>query len=194
MRSNSAVTGVLFLTLGLLSIFESVAADAPRAGNAPGFAKNQSDAVETLVTRTVGWSRYYGNPIYRCRRFSSECYYYRPAHYLRHWSYSYRINSGTQLRGAARPDTHTPKLVHYYIDPLRLTSGIFTKPRNVRNGIYRGQKVTAYEVSGGFARITSPGHAARWVRADSLSADRPDNQPRPDVSAQRLLTNKIPND
>ena len=179
MRPNLVVPGMMVLTLGVLCT-----TDGATAGNTTGLPNNESDAITTVVTRTVGWSRYYGRPIYRCRRFSSECYYYRPAHYVRHWSYSYWTNPGNQQSGTVKLDTQPAKLGHYYIDSKTLTSGIFTKPQNARNGIYRGRKVAAYEESGGFVRISSPGRSTRWVRADSLSANRPDNLSKSDVSAK----------
>ncbi len=184
MRPNLVVPGMIVLVLGFLGMFDGATADSRRAGNLYEFSKNESDVVKTVVTRTVGWSRYYGRPIYRCRRFSSECYYYRPAHYVRHWSYSNWTNHGTRQSGTVKLDTQPAKLGHYYIDSKTLTSGIFTKPQNARNGIYRGRKVAAYEESGGFVRISSPGRSTRWVRADSLSANRPDNLSTSSVSAK----------
>jgi hypothetical protein len=181
MRPNLVVLGMIVLVLGVVGIFDGAIADTRHAGNKMGPPKNKSDAVNTVITRTVGWSRYYGRRIYRCRRFSSECYYYRPAHYVRHWSYSNWTNHGNQPNGTAKLDAQPAKLGHYYIDSKTLTSGIFTKPEIARNEIYRGEKVTAYEVSGGFARITSPGRSARWVRADSLSASRQEKLSTSDV-------------
>jgi hypothetical protein len=177
MRPNLVVPGIIVLALGLVSMFDGATADARRAESTTGPANNESGAVQTVITRTVGWSRYYGRRIYRCRRFSSQCYYYRPAHYVRHWSYSNWTNHGNQPGEAA-------KLGHYYINPMTLTSGIFTKPRNARDEIYLGQKVTAYEVSGGFTRITSPGRSARWVRVDSLSANKQEKSSTSSVSTK----------
>ena len=184
MRPNLVVPGIIVLALGLVSMFDGATAGERRTGNITGAAKVESGAVQTVITRTVGWSRYYGRRIYRCRRFSSECYYYRPAHYVRHWSYSNWTNHGNQPGEAAKLDTHPAKLGHYYINPMTLTSGIFTKPRNARDEIYLGQKVTAYEVSGGFTRITSPGRSARWVRSDSLSANKQETPSTSDVSTK----------
>jgi len=184
MRPNLVIPGVIAMALGLVSMFDGATADERRTGNITGAAKVESGAVNTVITRTVGWSRYYGRRIYRCRRFSSQCYYYRPAHYVRHWSYSNWTNHGNRPGEAAKLDTHRAKLGHYYINPMTLTSGIFTKPRNVRDEIYMGQKVTAYEVSGGFTRITSPGRSARWVRVDSLSANKQEKPSTPNVSTK----------
>ncbi len=184
MRSNLVVPGIIVLVLGFLGMFDGATADTQRAGYPTGLSKNESDTVKTVVTRTVGWSRYYGRRIYRCRQFSSECYYYRPTHYVRHWSYSTSTNHGNRPHGTVKLDTQPAKLGHYYIDSKTLTSGIFTKPQNARNGIYRGRKVTAYEESGGFVRISSPGRSTRWVRVDSLSANRPENLSKSDVSAK----------
>lgn len=185
MRPNLVVLGMIVLVLGCLGMYDDATADTQRAAYPTGLSKKESDAVKTVVRRTVGWSRYYGYPIYRCRRFSSECNFFRPAYYVRHWSYSYRNISGNQPSGATGPvsgiatgrETHTPKLGHYYVDSKTLTSGIFTKAQNTSDRIYRGQKVTAYEVSGGFARITSPGRSARWVRADTLSTSGVSSKP-----------------
>ena len=185
MRSNLVVPGIIVLVLGFLGMFDGATADTQRAGYPTGLSKNESDTVKTVVTRTVGWSRYYGRRIYRCRHFSSECYHYRPTHYVRHWSYSYRNISGNQPSGATGlvagiatgRETHTPKLGHYYVDSKTLKSGIFTKAQNTSDKIYRGQKVTAYEVSGGFARITSPGRSTRWVRAVTLSTSGVSSKP-----------------
>ena len=160
MRVELAVPGVIILTLGLLVMFDGAAADTGGARNPTGLSKKESDVVKTVVMRTVGWSRYYGRPVYRCRRFSSECYYYRSAHYVRHWSHS------TWTNYENRPS-----------ETARVVAGPTARldTQNARNVIYRGQKVTAYEVSGGFVRISSPGRSTRWVRADSLSAIRPDD-------------------
>jgi hypothetical protein len=182
MRPNLVIPGVIALALGFVSMFDGATAGERRTGNITGAAKVESGAAQTVITRTVGWSRYYGRRIYRCRRFSSQCYYYRPAHYVRHWSYSNWTNHGNRPGEAAKLDTHPAKLGHYYINPMTLTSGIFTKPRNARDEIYMGQKVTAYEVSGGFTRITSPGRSARWVRVDSLSANKQEKPSTPNVS------------
>lgn len=182
MRPNLVIPGVIALALGFVSMFDGATAGERRTGNITGAAKVESGAAQTVITRTVGWSRYYGRRIYRCQRFSSQCYYYRPAHYVRHWSYSNWTNHGNRPGEAAKLDTHPAKLGHYYINPMTLTSGIFTKPRNVRDEIYMGQKVTAYEVSGGFSRITSPGRSARWVRVDSLSANKQEKPSTPNVS------------
>jgi hypothetical protein len=184
MRPNLVIPGVIAMALGLVSMFDGATADERRTGNITGAAKVESGAVNTVITRTVGWSRYYGRRIYRCRRFSSQCYYYRPAHYVRHWSYSNWTNHGNRPGESIKLDTQPARLGHYYINPMTLTSGLFTKPRNARDEIYMGQKVTAYEVSGGFTRIKSPGRSARWVRADSLSANRQEKPSTPNVSTK----------
>ncbi len=184
MRPNLVIPGVIAMALGLVSMFDGATAGERRTGNITGAAKVESGAVNTVITRTVGWSRYYGRRIYRCRRFSSQCYYYRPAHYVRHWSYSNWTNHGNRPGESIKLDTQPAKLGHYYINPTTLTSGLFTKPRNARDEIYMGQKVTAYEVSGGFTRIKSPGRSARWVRADSLSANRQEKPSTPNVSTK----------
>ncbi len=184
MRPNLVIPGVIAMALGLVSMFDGATADERRTGNITGAAKVESGAVNTVITRTVGWSRYYGRRIYRCRRFSSQCYYYRPAPYVRHWSYSNWTNHGNRPGESIKLDTQPARLGHYYINPMTLTSGLFTKPRNARDEIYMGQKVTAYEVSGGFTRIKSPGRSARWVRADSLSANRQEKPSTPNVSTK----------
>ncbi len=184
MRPNLVIPGVIAMALGLVSMFDGATADERRTGNILGAAKVESGAVNTVITRTVGWSRYYGRRIYRCRRFSSQCYYYRPAHYVRHWSYSNWTNHGNRPGESIKLDTQPARLGHYYVNPMTLTSGLFTKPRNARDEIYMGQKVTAYEVSGGFTRIKSPGRSARWVRADSLSANRQEKPSTPNVSTK----------
>ncbi len=143
MSPNLIVSCVIVLVVGFLGMLDGAAADTRRAGYPTGFSKNESNTVKTVVTRTVGWSRYYGYRIYRCRRFSSECYYFRPAHYVRHY-----INSKT------------------------LNPGKVTKAQNTSDKIDRGQIIAAYWVSGGFVRITSPGHSFRWIRADAPSLNR----------------------
>jgi len=173
MRPNFVAPCMMVLTLGLLGM-----TDGATAGNTTGLPKNESDTINSVVTRTFGWSRYYGRPIYRCRRFSSECNYYRPVHYVRHWSYSNWTNHRNRQSGTVRLDSQPAKLGHYYIDSKTLNSGIFTKPQNARNGVYGGRKVAANEESGGFVRISSPGRSTRWVRADSLSANRPEKPRR----------------
>lgn len=180
MSPNLIISGVIVLGFGFLGMLDGAAADTRRPGYPTGFSKNDSNTVRTAVTRSVGWSRYYGRRIYRCRRFSSECHYFRRAHYVRHWSYSYRTNSGNQLSGDAGPvegtatrrETHTPKPARYYINSTTLNPGKVTKTNNTSDKIDRGQKIASYWVSGGFVRITSPGHSSRWIRADTPSLNR----------------------
>ena len=180
MSPNLIVSGMMILMLGPLGMFDAAAADTRRDGYPTGLSKNESEATKTVIVRTVGWSRYYSRPIYRCRRFSSECYYFRPAHYVRHWSYSYRTNSGNQPSGdtgpvegkATRREAHTPKPARYYINSKTLKPEIVTKAQNTGDKTHRGQIVAAYWVSGGFVRIASPGHSSRWIRADAPSMNR----------------------
>ena len=54
-----------------------------------GPAKSWAKGGVREVTRTFGWSKTYGPPVYRCRRFSFECSYVRTPRYVRHWSVSY---------------------------------------------------------------------------------------------------------
>ena len=185
MRPNLVVPGIIVLVLGFLGMFDGATAYTQRAGYPTGLSKNESDTVKTVVTRTVGWSRYYGRRIYRCRHFSSECYHYRPTHYVRHWSYSYRNISGNQPSGATGPgegkatrrETHTPKPARYYINSKTLKPEIVTKAQNAGDKTHRGQIVAAYWMSGGFVRIASPGHSSRWIRADALSTSGVSSKP-----------------
>ena len=66
----------------------------------------------------------------------------------------------------------------------------------VVNRIYRGQKLTVYDSSGRWVRITEPRFDARWVDRTKLSTTRPPTLPQPDIPAEsqdeRIAADAIP--
>lgn len=146
--------------IGVLSF--TIAAGRAHAGQ-HGIQINAGD-IESI--RLVSWRRYYGRPVYRCRRFSSRCYYRRPAAYYAHYS-----SVGYQFYGH-RSGHQTPpvRLGRYFVNPAAVASRNSSEPWETGARASGAQKTTVLERTGGFVRITAPGHVTRWVRADILES------------------------
>ena len=65
------------------------------------------------------------------------------------------------------------ELGDYYVGVPVLNERAAPKTGEVVNRIYRGQKVTVYEIRDGWAQIDTPGFEERWVIFKSLTRERP---------------------
>ncbi|WP_342238097.1 hypothetical protein [Inquilinus sp. OTU3971] len=62
----------------------------------------------------------------------------------------------------------------YYVKVEVVNERLAPENGEVVNRIYRGQKLTVYEVRRGWGLVTAPGYQARWVKLSNLSRERPE--------------------
>ena len=110
------------------------------AGHATASETNRSS--DPVITKTLGIYRYYGEPEYRCRVFSTVCGYIRPVYYARYWSVQYWVRDAA----AARPEP-PGRLGRYRPGEFDLGS----------------KDATILEQAGNFVRLEAPGNATRWI-------------------------------
>lgn len=139
----------------------ATAADDPVVGQ--NSAQSKAKDVERIDF--ISWRRYYGQPVYRCRRFSYQCYYgWTVVYYTEFWSFGHQIQ--VERSGG---DTLPARLGRYYTGPptARLRDSTQLKKTNEHPDGARAVSVLRH--SGGFTRITAPHNVTRWVRMDTAS-------------------------
>jgi hypothetical protein len=165
MWRNLVVSGVTALTLAASGVMGGAIADDGRDGYPAGQGENRSQLENVAILRTLGTVRYYGFPEYRCRRFSSVCYHYRPVYYGH-----YRLTSHLLRRDRSTRHVPVVRPGRYRVD-THGTVPATTSGETARGGPGAGETVVL-EVSGAFARVAAPGHAARWIRSDILPGEK----------------------
>jgi len=167
MKRKLVIPVLIALTVGGSGVLDGAIADGRHGGKLEGLRENQLRLEKIGVAKTLGTFRYYGRREYRCRRFSTVCYHYRPVYYGHYWSTEYRINDywSARPRPLARPG-------RYHVGSPSVISGTVTESGKVGEPIPGAHKDVVLEQSGGFVRIVAPGHATHWVRADTLVVDK----------------------
>jgi hypothetical protein len=62
----------------------------------------------------------------------------------------------------------------YYVAVEVVNERLAPESGEVVNRLYRGQKLTVYEVRNGWGLVTAPGYQARWVKLSNLSRQQPE--------------------
>jgi len=78
------------------------------------------------------------------------------------------------------------QLGDYYVTASVLNERTAPISGQVINRIYRGQKLTVYEVRNGWGLVTTPGFVERWVSMEHLARERP---PEPQEESSLAIKN-----
>lgn len=167
MSRKLVVPGLIVLTVGGFGFLDGASADGRQGVKPEGLRESRLRLEQITVAKTLGTYRYYGRREYRCRRFSTVCYHYRPVYYGHYWSTEYRLNDYWFAR--ARPPA---RLGRYHVGSPSVVPGAVIEQGKVGEPVPGAHKGVILEQSGGFVRIMAPRNATHWVRADTLAVDK----------------------